>query len=214
MKNIIKGSFTLIAVLFVAGAIVSCFLDDRDDDKYMVIACAKAAIQEKLISPSSAKFPWGADEWIISQDGDAYEVIVDFESENYYGVLLKQTATVRFRFLEENEDGDWRYVVDAVDIVDVNSAINSKEETTRAVKNDYQVDDSEYSRKLSRAEKLEILRYIYVREAEIGEENYTEEKAEKLWRKAEKKFNIVQYDIQLLMLDTNLVHEVYSQGLY
>ena len=96
----------------------------------------------------------------------------------------------------------------------IDSAINPKVETTDTVNSDSKIDDSEYSRKLSRPEKLEILRYIYKREAEIGEENYTEEQAKRLWKKAEKKFNVIESDIVLLMSDTELVHEVYSQGLY
>lgn len=95
-----------------------------------------------------------------------------------------------------------------------NSSANWAEEPISTEENDVGDSEDEYSRTLSKEEKLEIIRYIEIREHEIGEDNYTEEDAEKVWKEAENKFHIVEYDIRLLMLDVDLLREVYAQGLY
>lgn len=80
-----------------------------EEEKGNAVAIAQTEIKEKLKSPSSAKFPWGFDEYTITKSGKTFIVKSYVEAKNSFGTLLKINYLIKFTMT-----GYETYTVDSI----------------------------------------------------------------------------------------------------
>lgn len=98
----------------VSNATTSNAYEPSDDDKGFAIAVAKQEVKNRLKSPSSAKFPWGYEEYNITKSsGNNYTVSSYVDAENSFGAELRTYYTVEF-----TKTGEETYIVSNVYIAE------------------------------------------------------------------------------------------------
>lgn len=118
-KGVIIGVI-VIAVAVGAISIATYFLyNAHQDPKENAIECAKQIIWDNIENTSSITFPWKKNKWDVSQTGDTFHAIVDFDTMTFYDAPSKKTASVYFTVVGKDEESGWRYSVDKVSIVDM-----------------------------------------------------------------------------------------------
>ncbi|TWU26450.1 hypothetical protein Pla52o_03030 [Novipirellula galeiformis] len=80
------------------------------DDKKLSIPYAKNAVKERLKSPSSASFPWGSDNYKVSNLGDRWMVSGYVDAENGFGAKIRRHWIVELE--KDHSFGD--FVVQSV----------------------------------------------------------------------------------------------------
>lgn len=110
-----------IGVVIVSILTVSIYFvgTKMPDPKENAIECAKQIIWDNMENTSSITFPWRKNKWDISQTGDTFHAIVDFDTTTFYDAPAKKTASVYFTVTGTDENGDWQYLVDEVSILDM-----------------------------------------------------------------------------------------------
>ena len=82
-----------------------------DDLKGMLVANAQTAVREQLKSPSSAKFPWGFDQYTFKDYGSSndhfgytrYLVTGYVDSQNSYGAQIRAKWAVEMDYSKSSE---------------------------------------------------------------------------------------------------------------
>ena len=70
---------------------------DPDDDAFpCAVSAAKIVVKDKLKSPSTAKFPWGFDEYTVKRSGNDFIVGGYVDAENSFGAMLRQEFVATF----------------------------------------------------------------------------------------------------------------------
>lgn len=70
---------------------------DTDDDAFAcAIASTKIIIKDKLVAPSTAKFPWDYNEYYVKRSGNDFIVGGYVDSENSFGAMLRQEFVATF----------------------------------------------------------------------------------------------------------------------
>lgn len=108
----------IIIVGIIAFAFHSCLSGSsskESDNTSMIITIAQDAVKKQLKTPSSAKFPWGFDEYkikeVASENSElkTYYVQGYVDAENSFGAKIRTEFIVK---LELNDDGEKYKILD------------------------------------------------------------------------------------------------------
>lgn len=108
----------IIIVGIIAFAFHSCLggsSSKEADNTSMIITIAQDAVKKQLKAPSTAKFPWGSDEYnikeVVADDSGfkAYYVKSYVDAENSFGAKIRTDFIVK---LELSDDGEKYKVLD------------------------------------------------------------------------------------------------------
>ena len=71
-------------------------VDPNDDAFACAVSAAKIVVRDKLKSPSTAKFPWGFDEYTVKRSGNDFIVGSYVDAVNSFGAMLRQEFVATF----------------------------------------------------------------------------------------------------------------------
>ena len=71
-------------------------VDPNDDAFACAVSAAKIVVKDKLKSPSTAKFPWGFDEYTVKRSGNDFIVGSYVDAVNSFGAMLRQEFVATF----------------------------------------------------------------------------------------------------------------------
>jgi len=90
-------------------------VDPGDDAFACAVSAAKIVVKDKLKSPSTAKFPWGFDEYTVKRSGNDFIVGGYVDAENSFGARLRQEFVATFTLssvsLDDSSDITNVYVI-------------------------------------------------------------------------------------------------------
>lgn len=108
------GCLGLIIIIgIIAFAFHSCLGNSsskEEDNTSMVITIAQEAVKKQLKAPSTAKFPWGSDEYNIKEvasndDGfNEYYISGYVDAENSFGAKIRTRFIVNLELSENGEN--------------------------------------------------------------------------------------------------------------
>lgn len=116
LTRLVAIGVVIISIISVSIYVVSTRMPDPKEN---AIECAKQIIWDHIENTSSITFPWRKNKWDISQTGDTFHAIVNFDTVTFYNAPAKKTASVYFTVTGMDADGGWTYLVDDVSILDM-----------------------------------------------------------------------------------------------
>lgn len=120
LTRLVAIGIVIISILSVSIYFAGTKLPDPKENAIEnAIECAKQIIWDNIENTSSITFPWRKNKWDISQTGDTFHAIVDFDTKTFYDAPAKKTASVYFTVTGTDENGNWKYLVDEVSILDM-----------------------------------------------------------------------------------------------
>ena len=91
------------------GSTARATLDDgysgTDDEKVIVYSMAQQFVKERLKAPRTAKFPWAADDYQVTNNGNRYIVVSWVDAQNTFGTLIRTHYVVDMTYLGNDR---WR----------------------------------------------------------------------------------------------------------
>jgi hypothetical protein len=72
--------------------------------KSTVITISQQAVEKKLKAPSTAKFPFEYDNYVIYKNGDTYTVSSYVDAENSFGAKIRSNFTVELVYHSDKEE--------------------------------------------------------------------------------------------------------------
>lgn len=73
-------------------------------NKYEVITASQSIVKDYLVSPTSADFPWGTDEYNITENGFRYLVKGYVDSDNAFGANIRNEYITVFEYSKDYQD--------------------------------------------------------------------------------------------------------------
>jgi len=115
MTKVTKKEKKILLCAFLLGSILAMciFMGDGDNtlepdkpDKIGAITAAQYFVESQLISPSSAKFPWGGQTVIgdIAVDSGRFKVESYVDSQNAFGAMVRQKYWCVVQYDAETEE--------------------------------------------------------------------------------------------------------------